>query len=482
MNWSAWRLDADLSAQETLDHTSLNRYQEQILQSKDGSQALRRALVQGSQEVASKLAKSDKHHQTIGDVSASVAAPFLIDYTLWTLQKAKEEGIERLFFLARDAQCIRDIAEKLAPLLEIHCELQYLLVSRKAINLAAAGGLHSESSSLLFSRITRMTASELGERLHLDAQELRDVLHLANLPESFCGEHLGAHAATAILDVLRQDECRLLISNRANQARQRVIPYLRQEGVLEPVRVGVVDLGGTATQFRAIASLRREEGLSRPVGFLVCRYTNPPLDGTVEVDDRAGCERLHVYLSDDVRGTGPRRFTALITLLEVFCAADHGRVSGYEERSGRWVPVTDSSFGTAIKSWGLATLRESIDTVLRHFVRVDMIQAARITPAQVAITNLRSFVLTPSREEATAWGSYPCLDDVGPTLAQGMNFSDLVSTFRHRELPIQSRRWWPASLQLSPLWLRASVRTMKALRVARSRTMVNHGKVRGTRG
>lgn len=469
MNRIRWRSEADARVQGNLEQARLDRYEKRILESKDWSSAFRHALVQGSQEADLQFSKSHKRDRVIASVSAKVAAPFLIDYTIWILRKAKEEKIERLYFLARDAQYVRDIAESIAPELKLDCELRYLQVSRISINLAAAGGLGGESESWLLSRIRRTTPLELGAKLHLNSDELRDALSAADLPNASLGEQLGERSATDLLDVLRRDSYHSIIRDRAKQAGDRAIPYLQQEGIFEPVRIGVVDLGGTGSQFRAIASFRRTEGLTDPIGFLVCRDSNPSLDSAVEADDRAGCERLHVYLTDDVRETGPKRFAALITLLEVFCAADHGRVVGYEERSGKWIPVTDGSFGASIEQWGLTVMRGSMDTVLSHVVGADLIRNVGRAPAKVVARNLRSFVVAPSREEAIVWGSFPSSDDVGPKLAEPVNFPGLISTFRHREVPIRLRRWWPASVKLSPLWIRVFIKVMRFLRQLRLR-------------
>ena len=68
-------------------------------------------------------------------VSAGVAGPLLTAFIFWLLLAARQDGVRRLFFLARDGQILSRVALKVAAWANINIECRYLLGSRQAFYL-----------------------------------------------------------------------------------------------------------------------------------------------------------------------------------------------------------------------------------------------------------------------------------------------------------------------------------------------------------
>ena len=67
-------------------------------------------------------------------IASSVVAPLLVGFVSWVLQDAKAQGLERLYFVARDGQVLHKIAQALKPELEV----RYLYGSRQAWYIPSA--------------------------------------------------------------------------------------------------------------------------------------------------------------------------------------------------------------------------------------------------------------------------------------------------------------------------------------------------------
>jgi hypothetical protein len=97
----------------------------------------------------------------------------------------------------------------------------------------------------------------------------------------------------------------------------------------------------------------------------------------------------------------------LIVPLEMFCAADHGTVIGFVEQNGYAQPVLREERNQRVIDWGLPLVRDSIYSFTENL----LLDASLINPytdmRQACAEVLKSFWLSPSEIEATAWGDFP---------------------------------------------------------------------------
>ncbi len=399
----------------------------------------------------------DAHRKAIIDVATGVAAPLLLDYVAATLRSSQLLGVERLYFLARDGQALYRIAGVLETLLRTGIDFRYLEASRTTLCLAASRSYSDETHSALLPRMHRLSSDEVSQRLRISLDELS---RHVSLPRRRT-ESLGMDRAQRLAKALETTPLRARLLDESSKLRERTIPFLEEVGFFDNLRIGVVDLGGAGSQLRALGLLRMERRLSRPVGFLFSRDADRSFGGRCRWnDDRCGCAPLLVHSRDEVAGIGPARFTAMLTLMEVFCSADHGRVNDYRPSSdGSWCAVTDLRPSSELQDWGFTELRAAIDAVVGSVAR-DGVLPDHLSSC--ALKNHRRFVLEPTIGEASAWGAFP----VGPhdKLVSPLTMRSLARTLRRGEIVPEARRWWPASRIQSPLPVRACVAALTRVR------------------
>lgn len=88
------------------------------------------------------------HEKIVWDASANVSGPLVVGFVKWCLDEAYERGITRLYFLARDGQVMKRVADELQRGDEkIDC--RYLHVSRQSLLLAGMEGVETELGWIL---------------------------------------------------------------------------------------------------------------------------------------------------------------------------------------------------------------------------------------------------------------------------------------------------------------------------------------------
>ena len=111
---------------------TLNRYERLASTSSLLGGAMRRARLANTE--------TDPARRVIWDTSCDIVGPLLFGFVHWCLEQARERGLRRLYFVARDGQLLHRIAQRLAPAWDFNIECRYLHGSRQAWHPAAADG------------------------------------------------------------------------------------------------------------------------------------------------------------------------------------------------------------------------------------------------------------------------------------------------------------------------------------------------------
>jgi hypothetical protein len=334
------------------------------------------------------------------DVAAGVAAPMLAAFVLWILGEAAARGTARLHFLARDGQVLREIAARVAPRLHPSIDCRYLAASRQI--WARAIGAGPDQHWLWYGAGPGTSLEDLLRRLAVPGAAVEAALAAAGFPRDSWSRPLGpAEAARLRAWLAGPDFAAAAVGPRAAN-RRRLVAHLRQEAVIDAAPAAVVDLGWSGSLHDALSALLAEEG-ARPVDCY--------LFGIEPVRDARFLERRHGFFFDQNRGEGADLFARpedRRAFLEVFCAADHGTVTGLGETpDGRIEPEVDEGWAGPIAAWGLPTVRAAIVA----FAEALGLEAATPGDARalrpVIADLLRAFWLSPAPAEARAWGAFP---------------------------------------------------------------------------
>jgi hypothetical protein len=245
-----------------------------------------------------------------------------------------------------------------------------------------------------------------------------------------------------------------LIWGRAAENQMILLKYLRQEGVLDGARWGMVDLGWYGSMHNTMCALVTAEGGPEPAGFYFGVYNSSAPDHYAAYRD--------AYFFDERRNLGfVRLMPGIIALMEMFCSADHGTVVDFAEEAGHIDPVLKAASNRPALAWGLPTIRAAIYAFTDHLPLTSDLLDATSDVREALAEVLHAFWMFPLTAEARAWATFPWEDGLGTEtywnrLAEKYNWADVIQASAHGHLALRHRASWQAgSLALSSKPLRA---------------------------
>ncbi len=395
-------------------------------------------------------AMSEDHssrHRALVDVSASVAAPFLIGFVMWLLARALDDGVKRLYFVARDGQLLMAIAAILVRKLELDIELTYLMGSRRAWQIAAFGLGHPCTFAAMIPDVRcgpgrePVTLDALLDRFDITADEMADELMAAGIwtrerslradRQVHRSDSLTEDQLARITELFAEDgPVRELALARSKRARESMLGYLGQVGVGDEISSGIVDLGAGATLYNALAHVLESDGKAIPTAYYLGQRAVPDRLVPRFVSQR--------YLFDSNIRCGFFNSRGLIGFLEAVCVADHGSVVGYRCGDTGFEPVLARGTHEAALRWGHSLVRSTIlDTV--ESLQIDSNWRTDIREPTTRVFDL--FWTSPTRDEARVWGEFPFDDGWGQhcrtvPLARPYDAFEVL-----RRMP-PHRHWW----------------------------------------
>lgn len=400
----------------------------------------------------------------IQTVATGVAGPVLAAFVLWVLDRCKEAGIDQVYFLSRDGEVMLDVADSLPAELTSGFELRRLEVSRAAISVPAASLIGIDNwvtagvrpGGFLVQQRERIPGSTLvtraGLSLETDAELLSSIV--ADAAQPFSDEEFQRW-----LELLAQDRVRARIAEQSRSKLQPVIEYFAQEGLADPKRSAMIDVGWTGQQAAMLSAIAEHVGGPAPLHLHVGRLREGPT--MTEIDQMA-------WLFDD-RAT-LRTLQNPVALFETFCATDLGGVSGYERRNDEIAAIRRGSLhGSAIRDWGLAEMQEGILDFARSVRFEDEFDLSQCDLRSTALELLEAFWHDPTAIEAAAWGAFPYERDERGTVVRTLAMRYDYRWLRARiDGSFEGVDWPEGSLAISSAWVREVVGRLRRLRHARS--------------
>jgi len=428
---------------------SLNRYEHTWENYREDSGGLS-SLVAGASRLARLGVEAPAELRPIVDVAAGVAGPILTAYVLWVLNNAQREGIRRLYFVARDGEILYLIAQRLCERLALDFDLRYLYGSRSVYHRAGQATRGIDEASWSWKAMYRLTIGQVLERLGLTDDEARAALQRlprpaapAALVEQWMIDAIVADAALAA-DVRRH----------AVELHELLQDYLRQEGFCDGVPYGLVDTGWSGRIVKALdENLPADATPLRRVWFFGYMKRS---DGHQDPSVVKG------YLFDEVAETGYHGdFEQAYGPLETFTVANHGVTVGFRRTDGRIEPVLASPTNPTLADWPWDLYREAVFRFVDELVLDGDIAQVHgdLRPAVADV--LTEFWLHPTRPEAQAWGRYVYEDDILASSRHLLATPIEVRDFLHkttRRTYEGKRLWLPASVALTPAYLRPQAR------------------------
>ncbi len=361
--------------------------------------------------------------------SSNVAGPLIFAYVWWCLAKAKEMGLRRLYFVARDGQILHRVAERLVDEWSLPIKPIYLYGSRQAWHLAGLTSLADEGlEAWLFQGARKLTLRRLLQRLGLLPTELAASLEACGFPQPSWDDPLVAGKLERVKEWLGQPEICDRVLKVAAERRALMGEYLERAGVFEDDRWGVVDIGWHGNMQKSLTNALRTLGKSATFAgfyFGLLRHITS-IEG----------QPVRAMWNELIGNTFPVELTYLS---ELFMAADHGSVVGYQRaRNGEVVPVLNGQINEKAMAWGLSVHHAAVVDLAGRLAKLPGPQPEVMDDfCRATLELFESAYHKPTQEEASCWGRLPFSTDQAESV-----FGSLIPASRYLQRVLYA--WFPS--------------------------------------
>jgi FMN phosphatase YigB (HAD superfamily) len=439
----------------------LNRYEQQISDNEKLPLQFRSLLAGASRLCRLDCLEKEPHRQTIWNTATSVIAPLIFGFVHWVLTEAKRQGIQRLYFMARDGQILWKTAQVICQKWDYNVDCRYFYGSRQAFHFPAIQELGETEFNWIFDNPEFVSVRIICKRVNLKPEQIADTLSSYNLHAESWDKNLTPQEELSLKAVFQEPVIVELITSIAKTHRENALGYFTQEGMDDEVRFATVDIGWSGKSQRSLSkllaagSLYPSEGLA---GFFF---------GLFESVQAFPTDRLMPYFLEP-NNTTERRLLCDSQILELFLAADHGSTVRYEKQGDHYSPVLRSEKNESGISWGVLIQQRAIikfaerltDSLKPDICRSEYFQ-------QVTEDILKIFIYNPSKEESEAFGTQSFSQHQSESkfydLAPAYSFADgFRMLFGWQQ--VHGFAWLPASIHRSAPLTRIPLRYIKRKR------------------
>ncbi|MER7450360.1 hypothetical protein ABTW96_08730 [Nocardia beijingensis] len=386
-----------------------------------------------SQAARALVPVSSDHEQVVRDVAAGVAAPALVGAVAWMLREADRRGLARLRFLSRDGQIFYELTRRLASVLSVDIDIEYVYSSRLTWSLAASDPTRLDEEAWLFNSFMKSNAHDLCARLGLPLDDYTPLLAAAGVSLDPSCRADQPRQADAMRRFLRTPQIIEVVGDRIAETRRLLVDYASEHALLD-TRTGLVDAGWTGRMIDSLLHACRTTAQQRPHALLWGYEPRKAAPGNLD--------RVAAYMYNTATGNGLQwRVPDAPFLIETFCMGDHGIVTEYRTTAeGRVEPVLRTSNSPAAEAWGLRTYRSTLYAFTQRLVKLP---DEDLRPLIHRL--MTTFWCHPSRSEAAGWGAYPYDSDPAGTATR-----PLARPLDERKPIRGDRAWVSGALALSP--------------------------------
>lgn len=433
----------------------LNRYEKALVKQSYATGGLSSLFAGASRLARLSTDARTERDRVLSQVAAGVMAPTVVAWVLWIMHRAVADGCRRLYFISRDGQILVEIARRLEVHLKTGIELRYLYGSRRAVIAAEPNMVVRDSLRAEF-----CTLNDIANSLSVPADEMSRLLPAEFSDLSRWGEIMTAEQRDAFREAIRTEGFQSLLGEAAAEPRKLLFDYLEQEGWKDDEPFGLVDIGWRATTAGALDAILDNTAFRKPVRY----YFYGLGDDAHRVAGSAVVPYLDAWFFDDAGKHGYLPYPqGTIQLLEMFCAADHGTVTGYKTENERIVPTLKEET-SAMWEWGYPLLRETtmrFTAFLVESLELNLVDA-RIDVRHGVNAALELFWLAPTKTEAEFWGSYPTdlnfNNSLTRTLVEPVSLAVVVENLRAGRLQLRSNHTWAhGTAMMSPFIYRTAL-------------------------
>ena len=330
----------------------------------------------------------------------------LAGFTDWIRRSLVADGIDRVYFLARDGYVLLEAYERLRAAGRSGPPAQYVYASRRAFGIPSFERLDDEALDFLVASRPGLTVSRYLERAGIDPR----AHHSAIVARGFGDDEVvkdSPRDRERLRGLFRDLEAPLLANMRDERA--LLVAYLRQLGMLDGGRIAIVDLGWNGTLQRALHRLFAAEKLDVDLrGYYL---------GTFATARRLS-QQGHQLRSFVFEYGEPARWYEQCAdgeeILEFLHLAPHGSVTRYRRGDDGIEPVLGPNDADAAKAAAAERAQQGALQFLDELLALwSQLPSLELSP-ECAFAPIGRLIADPTREEAVLLGELEHADGFGP--------------------------------------------------------------------
>ena len=291
------------------------------------------------------IRRPDRPKSELQRVGYEVLGPALTVFVHNVAEQVKKDGIETLFFVARDGYAMKRIYEALQCTIYLKSVLplgRYMCLGRLPVRLASLHGLNIADILKVYGYIARFQGRSVS---------LGDIMGSYGLePDSFISiaRQYGLDLNECIINpaederlhnLLKSDDFQGMVKEKSNEAKRLLRDYLAGIGFMGKRKVAVVDANAEGlTQSILDTIFSDEKGYPEVHRYY---FNLVALDVKSRTDTNTDLSRVRGVVSDWRSDSASERKPSLLLgmFIELFAHPNHGVTVGYKAVNRRTIPV-----------------------------------------------------------------------------------------------------------------------------------------------
>jgi hypothetical protein len=356
---------------------------------------------------------ADEPKSALFYIGYNVLGPAFTLFTRRLIARAEAQGVDALFFVARDGWLLEQLYMLLAP--PPRLRHRYLYLSRLSTAAASVRRLGVRELRLGLLNPEAKTLKRALQAFDFADDELLGIARAADIDVDEPLPHPYFYAPD-LQALLENADVQRAVAERAAEARRKLRRYLAQEGFFSARAAALVDVGWNGTiQNNVARAFADDPDWPRARGFYL------GFVGDAWQQERATTPKEGLLL--DWRCPANLRGRAILYFLEIFeqaTRADHGTTLGYRDEGGAVTPVLKEQGkdrdAEAATARALGELRRGI---LAYAAAEARPRHAPLDDEEV-LRRLERFIFLPTDAEVEAIGRLIHTDDWGGSRHRGL--------------------------------------------------------------
>lgn len=283
------------------------------------------------------------------NLGLSMGAPCLYPYIDWIIKQSKLQNFNRLYFVMRDGEVLKDLTEILTQKNSLNIETKLIYGSRESWRAPSITKKNSDFEFMFASRREINTIRKISARFHISLDKLLKIIPLQynNIDKVF-----NSAEFEQIRDFLLSNaEFLKLIEAENKEQRELIKNYINQEMDLSDNHFAIVDLAASGRTQMCFVNIINE------IKDMVVNGFYAQFNG-LKINAK-NFNMKAFYTTPKVK-----------SWLELFCRSECGYTKKYSKENGKVFPVLEELEGDALKEYGYKRIIEGQKLFIDKFYDV----------------------------------------------------------------------------------------------------------------